>query len=196
MPKTGRGSHPGDRERTAERQASAMKLRVAGASFRQIGEQLRVSAMQAHRDCMVALNEVVAQRNEDAAALRVIELERLDRMTMALWPSASKGSAEHVRALVRVSERRCRLLGLDAAVSQRIELNGGPLPLTVTPVVPLAHLTTGQLVAELERVRAALTMPPMQPGLMSVAVPVPAAPLTPAEAYKAELAARGNGQPH
>ena len=41
-----------------------------------------------------------------------------------MWPQVRTGSAPAVAALVRVSERRARLLGLDAPIASRTEVTG------------------------------------------------------------------------
>jgi hypothetical protein len=185
MPRRGRGAAKGHRERTVLRQAAALRLRTAGASYRQIGEQLGTSAVQAWRDVGFALGEVVERRNEDAVALRTLELERLDRLTLALWPKAQKAHVDAVRALVRVSERRCRLLGLDATVAAKLELTGNPAVVAVA--APLHdHLDDD---AFAQRLRQALDA-------FAPREPEPELPAQdPAEAakaaYAAELAARG-----
>jgi hypothetical protein len=45
-------------------------------------------------------------------------------MTEGLWPHIQEGSAAAVSAGIRVSERRSRLLGLDAPVATKSELSG------------------------------------------------------------------------
>jgi hypothetical protein len=53
-----------------------------------------------------------------------MELERLDAMTSGLWPGIQEGSAANVSAGVRVSERRAKLLGLDAPIASKTEVTG------------------------------------------------------------------------
>lgn len=48
--RTGRAAKPGHRERVAERQRQAMRLRLAGCSLRRIADELGVSKQQAFRD--------------------------------------------------------------------------------------------------------------------------------------------------
>jgi hypothetical protein len=48
-----------------------------------------------------------------AEELREIEALRLDALQMALWPRVIAGDIQAIRTVVRVSERRCRLFGLD-----------------------------------------------------------------------------------
>src|SRR5437870_9597007 len=92
MPRSGRGAQAGHRERVAERQARAIDLRKHGATYRQIGRQLGTSAPQALRDVMVALDAVVAERQESAAQLVALELERIDWLLLTLTPLAQKGN--------------------------------------------------------------------------------------------------------
>jgi hypothetical protein len=124
MPRKGRGAKAGHRELVGARQADAMRLRIAGASFAQIARQLGTSKQQSFRDVRAALAETLNHRDVDAAAYRELELSRLDALLVAVWPHAQKGSAEHVRAAVRIGERRARLLGLDAAVASKLDMSG------------------------------------------------------------------------
>ena len=57
-----------------------------------------------------ALNRTLQQ---PAQALRDLETERLDRLQLALWPKAMRGDVAAVKAILRLMERRARLLGLD-----------------------------------------------------------------------------------
>src|SRR5262249_37658486 len=107
-----------------ERRAVALELRKAGGSFREIARQLGVDVHTAHADVeaeLAALRETTVGRAE---ALRDLELERCDRMVAGLWPQIEQGKPPAVSAAVRVSERRARLLGLDAPTTMRTEMTG------------------------------------------------------------------------
>jgi hypothetical protein len=54
------------------------------------------------------------RNSEETEKLRSLELHRLDAITWALWPK--KHEPRHALAILRASERRARLLGLDAPV--------------------------------------------------------------------------------
>ena len=60
----------------------------------------------------------------EATEVRALELGRLDAMLEGLWSRVREGSPPAVSAAVRVSERRSRLLGLDAPIATRSELTG------------------------------------------------------------------------
>lgn len=104
---------------TRARAAEAVRLRAEGLPYREIAEQLGFSSENAANKAVLAL----MRRTETEAVdeLRTLETVRLDR----LWRSAVRGiersekseqgvSAALITAAVRVSERRARLLGLDA----------------------------------------------------------------------------------
>lgn len=124
---------------TAQRDAEACRLRTLGHTYDQIAAELgyRNRAL-AWRAVQRALYATVA---EPAAEVRALELARLDKMTLAAWEvlerrhvTVSGGKVitvvddhgvEHpldddgpvlqaIDRLLRIQERRARLLGLDA----------------------------------------------------------------------------------
>jgi hypothetical protein len=112
-------ANPGDKEKAAARRIDALNMRKAGASYRAIGRKLGVSEAQAFRDVQTCLAELAAEQKQSAEELRQMELERLDAMLLANW-SRAMGS-EKVPAdlkaqdrILRIMERRAKLLGLDA----------------------------------------------------------------------------------
>lgn len=114
----------GQEEGGAVRRGQALELRIAGASYRAIGAQLGTSAKTAFYDVqreLAALEKVRRGRAED---LKGIELARLDRMTLALGRKVTGGEERAITAMLRVMERRARLLGLDAA--QKLDVNLSP----------------------------------------------------------------------
>lgn len=109
--------HPGDAERIAARRVQALELRKAGASYRQIAQATAVDVATAWDDVqaeMSALRALTGQAAEDA---RTLELARLDRWQSKLEANGLQdGDHRAVAAAVRISERRAKLLGLDAPV--------------------------------------------------------------------------------
>lgn len=117
------------RAEAAERTKQAVALRIAGATFAQIGERLGVSGQAAHKMVVKALAEIARQTAESAEQLRQMELQRLDALQASLWGDAMKGDEQKVDRVLRVMARRAALLGLDAPAKQEItytdaELNG------------------------------------------------------------------------
>jgi hypothetical protein len=125
-----RPPHPGESEIIAERRMRALNLRKAGGSYRQIAQQLGVSLNTAWADVNAELLELREQTKADAAEVRDLELQRCDEMILGLWPAVRRGDPKAVSAAVRVSERRSKLLGLDAPSKSEISgANGGPVEL-------------------------------------------------------------------
>jgi hypothetical protein len=174
---------PGRVEQVVDRQQHAIILRRSGCTYEQIARQLKVSTQQAWRDCGAALKVAVERRDHDAARLLQLELERLDFVVLSMTPLARDGSTRAAAVLVRASESRRRLLGLDAATTLELSgRNGAPIATTVLDVTQLPD-------AEIERLflnAATASRPgddePTRPAQL---------PLTPEEAYAARLAERG-----
>jgi len=100
-----------------QREARALQLRKAGASFEQIGRALGVSTPRAWRIFQRALDRVVADPLED---LRRLETLRLDALLMVMWPHAMAGKGWAVDRCLAIMQRRARLLGLDAPTKHEV----------------------------------------------------------------------------
>ncbi|MFT4086317.1 MAG: hypothetical protein QM658_04045 [Gordonia sp. (in: high G+C Gram-positive bacteria)] len=102
-----------------ERATRAVQLRIQGESFDAIAGQLGYPSGNAAR---LAVRRLLARREAAAAdELRAVESDRLDM----LWRKAVSliqrdPSPAAIAAAVRVSERRSRLLGLDAPAELRV----------------------------------------------------------------------------
>jgi len=92
--------------------AEAMQMRIAGATY----EQIRVAKGWKNRS--VAYNACMREfhrlKDEPARELRQIELLRIDRAQVAIWTQVIGGNFGAIDRFVKLSERRSRILGLDA----------------------------------------------------------------------------------
>jgi hypothetical protein len=100
------------RVKAAERQRQAMQLRIAGASFAAIARELGYAHPKGAERAIIS--GLRAFFREPASELLPLELERLDRMQLALWPEAIAGNVQAVMAVLRIMDRRARYMGLDA----------------------------------------------------------------------------------
>ncbi len=97
------------------REAEALHLRLSGATYQVIAEQLGISAPGAYKVVMRACERVHAKTRESAQVVLHLELMRLDRLLFAVWPLAIEGkSLKAVDRVLKIMERRSRYLGLDA----------------------------------------------------------------------------------
>lgn len=99
----------------AERRIDALEMRKMGYSYRKIGQKLGVSANTAHQDVKKSLEILAKQSNESADQLRHMELERLDIAMNAIGTLVRQGNLGAIDRWLKISERRSKLLGLDAA---------------------------------------------------------------------------------
>lgn len=101
-----------------ERRQRALELRRTGATFEQIAKKLEYrSPAEAARDITRMLTSVIRETSEE---VRAVELARLDGLMVTLWPSARRGDLQAVDRVLKVMERRAKLLGLDAAQKHEI----------------------------------------------------------------------------
>lgn len=100
-----------------DRERQAVNLARGGLGYADIAIQLGyANASGAWKAVQRALGRVPQGAVED---YRRIELARLDRLWAAYWPKALGGNIQAAIYLLKVSERRSRLLGMDAAVAIR-----------------------------------------------------------------------------
>jgi len=115
----------------AEREKAAFALRIAGATYTQIGAQLGISRSGAYRAVARVLERTRNDADTGANELRRLETERLDALQVALWGLASKGDTGAIDRILKIMERRARLLGLDAPTRGDVTSGGQPLTFRV-----------------------------------------------------------------
>jgi hypothetical protein len=92
------------------KEQEVVKLRRGGLPWDLIGERVGLSASGAHRAFERSLVRVV---KEDVDAIRQVETERLDLAQSAIWGKVLQGDNASIQSLIRIMERRAKLLGLD-----------------------------------------------------------------------------------
>jgi hypothetical protein len=97
-----------------DRQLRALELRKAGASYKVIADALGYAHPSGAAQAVVAALKAVVR--EPAEEVRTLELERLDAALLAIWPAVRAGNFGAVDRVVRIMERRAKLLGLDRTV--------------------------------------------------------------------------------
>jgi hypothetical protein len=129
--------------RNRERDARAWAMRLAGASYAEIGPALGVTRQRARQICLRMLDEH-SPSDADVDRWRREEVARLDRLLRSVWPHAVQGQASAVDRALRIAERRARLLGLDAPQRQEITgADGGPLEIDVGAALAAALARLG-----------------------------------------------------
>lgn len=94
-----------------ERQAKALTLRNAGATWKQVAERLGCSVAKAQSTVRAALREVIAESAEDMIARQRSVLLDIQR---ANYKRAMDGDVDATRLILSSLEREAKLFGLDA----------------------------------------------------------------------------------
>jgi len=112
------------------RRAEAVELRAAGLSYRQIANRLGVDVAVAHRDVRKALKVYAERESVAVESARELEARRLDHALQQVARVLADDAIDHdvrlraVDRLVRISESRRRLLGLDVDQSATVAVDG------------------------------------------------------------------------
>jgi hypothetical protein len=112
---------------TAEKANQALNFRKLGLSLHDIGERLGCSKQYVHELVQRAIGDIP---KANAEMVRLLELEKLDRYEVSLQKKIATGDTQAIACAIRISERRAKLEGLDAAVTTKTELTGaagGPI---------------------------------------------------------------------
>ena len=105
----------------------ALELRKTGQTYRQIAASLQCSLGAAHKYVTSALAELRSEAQESALDLRELEIAKLDALECHLQERLKPGCsdadcAKLATAIVKISESRRKLLGLDAP--HKVEMSG------------------------------------------------------------------------
>ena len=111
-PDTARRPRRNDAARATWRQARAVELALEGRSYDDIAHAVGLANRgSAWRTVQKALhNRVVAGVDE----LREMEVDRLDKLQATVWPQVEAGNVKAIDAVMKIIDRRCRILGLYA----------------------------------------------------------------------------------
>lgn len=112
-PPTNRGNVTGKRAlEIHDKRLRALEMRRAGHDYRSIAAALEYKDPGAAYKAVTAALKATLQ--EPADEVRRLELERVDKLTLALWPLAELGDFDALDRVLKLMKRRADLLGLDA----------------------------------------------------------------------------------
>lgn len=137
----GRKNTPADDLKAAERRKKALALRLTGATLQEIADHNGTAVSTVHSDIDRALGDIPRQ---EADALRAQEVERLDRLQRAIWGKALQGDLPTIDRVLRIIDRRAKMLGLDAPQQVEVSTMDVDLDTTVAKILQVAELTIMQ----------------------------------------------------
>ncbi len=100
----------------AERRKRAWELRRAGWSIRAIAADIGVYPNAVYKMLVSILKEIEGETIELARLEREVQLEQLDTLWNALYPGGLAGNLSNIDRLLKILDRRGKLLGTDAPV--------------------------------------------------------------------------------
>ena len=117
------------RVEAAFHQSLAMRLRTRGYTYQEIAEKIGVANPQVAYN--LVMRGVRSVRLDSAEQMRDIELGRYDELTKIAWRAIEaadkrrdfKSIASILNSITRLSDRRAKLMGLDAPVKYDLLMN-------------------------------------------------------------------------
>ena len=107
------------------RREKVLECKLRGWSVRQIAAHLGIDKSAVQRDLTEVLERTIANADEYANQERECSLARIDGAIKALAPRIERGESDAIHCLVRLEDRRAKLLGLDAPAKQELSGPGG-----------------------------------------------------------------------
>lgn len=95
-----------------DREIEAVKLRLSGKSFSEIGHSMGVTRQRAFFVFSRAMRRSLDKLREETDFLRQLESERLDALHCALWPLAISGDYVAADKILKIMDQRAKLFGL------------------------------------------------------------------------------------
>jgi hypothetical protein len=127
---------------TAERRAFVLNLRRGGADYRSIAEaavrKFGTSALPngwdsryAWKDVARELRKLHAETAGDAADVRQMQLERYNRLLLAVWERALNGDLGALDRAMKLVQSICQLTGANAPAGLDLTTGGQPVTFRV-----------------------------------------------------------------
>lgn len=97
-----------------DKEIRVLELRRVGLTWQRIAEEVGYAD---HTGAYAAYKRAIKRTMQQPAdELRAQELDRIDRLQVAIWPAAMKGDTRAILTIVRLMERRAKLTGLDMPI--------------------------------------------------------------------------------
>ena len=103
-----------------DKELRVIELRRSGLTWQRIADEMGYAD---HSGAYGAYKRAVKRTlQQPTKEVREMEVDRLDRMQLALWARVLKGDDKAINTSLRIMERRARLLGLDAPTKIQAEV--------------------------------------------------------------------------
>jgi hypothetical protein len=97
-----------------DKEIRVLELRRVGLTWQRIADEVGYAD---HTGAYAAYKRAIKRTMQQPAdELREQELDRIDRLQVAIWPNAMKGDTRAILTIIRLMERRAKLTGLDMPI--------------------------------------------------------------------------------
>tara|TARA_B100000519_G_scaffold132739_1_gene114692 strand:+ start:2881 stop:3372 length:492 start_codon:yes stop_codon:yes gene_type:complete len=94
--------------------SNILRLRKMGYDAQRISDELDIPLDRVSNIIKSALKKLTKEMKGAAEEIRCLELSRLDEMQTAIWQDCMDGKLTAIDRVLKIMERRSRLVGLDA----------------------------------------------------------------------------------
>ena len=94
--------------------SNILRLRKMGYDAQRISEELDIPLDRVSNIIKSALKKLTKEMKGAAEEIRCLELSRLDEMQTAIWQDCMDGKLTAIDRVLKIMERRSKLVGLDA----------------------------------------------------------------------------------
>jgi hypothetical protein len=136
-------AHKKSKEKAAEIELRRKKVAtnlLAGLSYRAMAEALGVSLGTVAADVKIIMGRWQREQISQMAEVIAVETVRLDRALNAIWDKVLAGDRGAINTMLKIMERRTRLLGLDAPHAVDLTSEGQPVVVKVLRGVSMDDL--------------------------------------------------------
>jgi len=102
-----------------DKEREIVELRTEGYVWREIAERVNMSTAGVYKAYNRAMTRVIAPSIEEH---RELEMDRLDNLQRTYWQPAVNGNLRAADFVLRVIDKRAKLLGLDAPMKVQAEV--------------------------------------------------------------------------
>ena len=105
-------------QETLDREAECLKLRRGGLTLDEIAKRVGYANPGSVHKALERANARIVR--DDIEQIRALEEDRLDTLQAANWGKAMKGDFQAGTLVLRIMDRRAKLLGLDMPLKQEV----------------------------------------------------------------------------
>ena len=102
---------------------TALDYRLEGLSYRAIADKMGVYPGTAHIYVQAAIKLIQKEYTDKATALVTLERQKLDRLEVGLIKSTREGDVKAATVMLKIMERRAKLLGLDEPSKSEVKVD-------------------------------------------------------------------------